>query len=122
MGFDVMSPNAEVTRLDATDLDAEVSNRTQEKILRDWYLDVRIHDVELDVTDLDVGVTDLGVGTGFKACGHVEREREVGRPDRSDVGDQARPTCAPSIGSRVRRAPSARARRPSQAVACSAGS
>ena len=47
-----MSSGAEVTRLGATDLGAEVPSRVQKKILRGWYLGARTHGAELGATDL----------------------------------------------------------------------
>ena len=46
-----MSSGAEVTRLGATDLGAEVTGRAQKKILRGRYLGAIIHGADLGATD-----------------------------------------------------------------------
>ena len=47
-----MSPNAEVTRLDATDLSVEVPSHAQKKIIRGRYLGAIIHCAEISATYL----------------------------------------------------------------------
>ena len=47
-----MSPGVEVTRLGATDLDAEVPGHAQKKILRGRYLGTVIHGAEVGATYL----------------------------------------------------------------------
>ena len=46
--IDVMSPDIEVIRLDATDHDIEISDRARKRILRDRYLNATTHGAELD--------------------------------------------------------------------------
>ena len=58
-----MSPGAEVTRLGATDLGAEVPSRVQKKILRGWYLGARTHGAELGATDLGAELEPLARAT-----------------------------------------------------------
>ena len=52
LGVSVRTHGSEVTRLDATDLGAEVPSRAQKKILCGWYLGARTHGAELGATDL----------------------------------------------------------------------
>ena len=62
-----MSPGAEVTCLDATDLGTEMPGLAQKKILRGRYLGARIH--------------------GAKVIASKRAAEGGGAPDRDDVGD-----------------------------------